>query len=76
MTSYVYDSIEGHRGMADLLGGKGANLAEMTRLGLPVPPGFSVSTDACRAYLADGSVPPMPPRSAPAAASRPAVVQR
>src|SRR5215467_9627573 len=43
--------------MKDLLGGKGANLAEMTNLGLPVPPGFIISTDACRHYLAEGSVP-------------------
>src|SRR5690348_1374385 len=42
---------------ADLLGGKGANLCEMTRMGLPVPPGFIVSTDACRAYLATGEAP-------------------
>lgn len=40
----------GHAGMKDLLGGKGANLAEMTRLGLPVPPGFTVTTEACREY--------------------------
>src|SRR4051794_29965426 len=40
-----------------LLGGKGANLAEMTRLGLPVPPGFTVTTEACRHYLATGSAP-------------------
>ncbi|MEA2530065.1 MAG: pyruvate, orthophosphate dikinase [Thermomicrobiales bacterium] len=40
-----------------LLGGKGANLAEMTRLGLPIPPGFTVTTDACRAFLADGAIP-------------------
>ncbi|MER7459348.1 pyruvate, phosphate dikinase [Micromonospora sp. NPDC126480] len=57
MTRFVYDFIEGDRSRADLLGGKGANLAEMTRLGLPVPPGFTVSTDACRAYLADGRPP-------------------
>ncbi len=43
--------------MKDLLGGKGANLAEMTNLGLPVPPGFIISTDACRYYLENGSVP-------------------
>src|SRR5262245_20956801 len=43
--------------MKDLLGGKGANLAEMTNLGLPVPPGFIISTKACRHYLAEGSVP-------------------
>jgi pyruvate, orthophosphate dikinase len=55
---YVYDFAQGGRDMADLLGGKGANLAEMTRLGLRVPPGFIVTTEACRAYLhADGVVP-------------------
>ncbi len=43
--------------MADLLGGKGANLAEMTVLGLPVPPGFIVTTQACTAYLRDGDLP-------------------
>ena len=52
MTKYVYDFTEGDRSMADLLGGKGANLAEMTRLGLPVPPGFTITTEACRAYMA------------------------
>ena len=54
---YVYDFTEGHKDMKDLLGGKGANLAEMTNLGLPVPPGFTISTDACRAYLAAGAAP-------------------
>jgi pyruvate,orthophosphate dikinase len=53
----VYDFTEGNRDMKDLLGGKGANLAEMTNLGLPVPPGFIVSSDACRYYLAEGDVP-------------------
>jgi len=53
----VYDFIEGNKDMKDLLGGKGANLAEMTNLGLPVPPGFIISTDACRHYLSHGSVP-------------------
>ncbi|HLK42202.1 MAG TPA: PEP/pyruvate-binding domain-containing protein, partial [Thermoleophilia bacterium] len=43
--------------MADLLGGKGANLAEMARLGLPVPPGFTVTTKACRWYLKTGRLP-------------------
>ncbi|MGW0758425.1 pyruvate, phosphate dikinase [Streptomyces sp. NPDC002814] len=57
MVRYVYDFHEGGRDMADLLGGKGANLAEMARLGLPVPPGFIVSTDACRAFLATGTEP-------------------
>jgi len=54
---YVYDFAEGNKDMKDLLGGKGANLAEMTNLGLPVPPGFTITTDACRAYLASGSLP-------------------
>ncbi len=48
---------EGDGSQRDLLGGKGANLAEMTRLGLPVPPGFIVTTEACRAFLRDGEVP-------------------
>ncbi|MFD0821259.1 pyruvate, phosphate dikinase [Micromonospora zhanjiangensis] len=43
--------------MKDLLGGKGANLAEMTNLGLPVPPGFTISTEACKAYLDSGDAP-------------------
>ena len=45
---------DGQAGMKNLLGGKGANLAEMTRLGVPVPPGFTVDTEACNAYLAAG----------------------
>jgi len=53
----VYDFTEGNKDMKDLLGGKGANLAEMTNLGLPVPPGFIITTDACRYYLEQGSVP-------------------
>ncbi|WP_406264183.1 pyruvate, phosphate dikinase [Streptomyces sp. NBC_00191] len=57
MRQYVYGFGEGSREMADLLGGKGANLAEMTRLGLPVPPGFTVTTQACREYLAAGEEP-------------------
>lgn len=57
MTTYVYDFSEGSKDQKDLLGGKGANLAEMTRLGLPVPPGFTISTDACRAYLEAGHEP-------------------
>ena len=57
MPTYVYRFSEGTKDQKDLLGGKGANLAEMTRLGLPVPPGFTITTDACRAYLADGAVP-------------------
>ncbi|UTT67717.1 pyruvate, phosphate dikinase [Janibacter sp. CX7] len=49
---------EGDRDQKDLLGGKGANLAEMVKLGLPVPPGFTITTEACRAYLSEGRVPP------------------
>ncbi|MDQ1385351.1 MAG: pyruvate, orthophosphate dikinase, partial [Actinomycetota bacterium] len=48
---YVYAFEEGGRDQKYLLGGKGANLAEMTNLGLPVPPGFTISTDACKAYM-------------------------
>ncbi len=51
---YVYAFEEGGRDQKYLLGGKGANLAEMTNLGLPVPPGFTISTDACKAYMALG----------------------
>ncbi|HWH00845.1 MAG TPA: pyruvate, phosphate dikinase [Pilimelia sp.] len=54
---FVYDFAEGNRDLKDLLGGKGANLAEMTNLGLPVPPGFTITTEACRAYLATGREP-------------------
>ena len=57
MPKYVYRFSEGDKDQKDLLGGKGANLAEMTRLDLPVPPGFTITTDACRAYLASGEVP-------------------
>jgi pyruvate,orthophosphate dikinase len=56
-SKYVYDFAEGSKDQKDLLGGKGANLAEMTNLGLPVPPGFIISTDACRAYLEHGDLP-------------------
>ena len=55
----VYRFTEGGASMADLLGGKGANLAEMVRLGLPVPPGFTISTEACRLYYrGDRQLPP------------------
>jgi pyruvate, orthophosphate dikinase len=54
---YVYDFTEGNRDLKDLLGGKGANLAEMTNLGLPVPPGFTITTEACKTYLASGDEP-------------------
>ncbi|MCF6743152.1 pyruvate, phosphate dikinase [Blastococcus sp. KM273128] len=55
---WVYDFSEGSKDQKDLLGGKGANLAEMTNLGLPVPPGFTITTDACRHYLEHGGTPP------------------
>ena len=58
MAKHVYDFAEGNSTMVDLLGGKGANLAEMSNLGLPVPPGFTITTEACRDFLVTGSVPP------------------
>src|SRR3712207_2142326 len=54
-TKWVYAFSEGSKDQKDLLGGKGANLAEMTNLGLPVPPGFTISTEACRQYLASAA---------------------
>jgi pyruvate, orthophosphate dikinase len=54
---YVYDFSQGNRGMKDLLGGKGANLAEMTSLRLPVPPGFTITTTACNERLRSGAFP-------------------
>ncbi len=54
---FVYGLSEGSGGMKDLLGGKGAGLAEMCRLGLPVPPGFTLTTEACRAYTGVGELP-------------------
>jgi pyruvate,orthophosphate dikinase len=58
MTKYVYAFEEGGKEQKFLLGGKGANLAEMTILGLPVPPGFTITTQACNAYMAAGSTLP------------------
>jgi pyruvate, orthophosphate dikinase len=57
MAKYVYDFTEGNKNQKDLLGGKGANLAEMTNLDIPVPPGFTVTTEACKYYLHHGRVP-------------------
>ncbi|EPD59760.1 pyruvate, phosphate dikinase [Streptomyces sp. HGB0020] len=51
VAKFVYDFTEGNKDLKDLLGGKGANLAEMTNLGLPVPPGFTITTEACKVYL-------------------------
>ncbi len=63
---YVYAFEEGSKDQKFLLGGKGANLAEMTNLGLPVPPGFTITTEACKAYMASGH-----PRRACSTRSRP-----
>jgi pyruvate, orthophosphate dikinase len=57
MSKFVYDFSEGNRDMKDLLGGKGANLAEMTNMGLHVPPGFTITTEACLTSLASGGWP-------------------
>jgi len=57
VAKFVYDFSEGNRNMKDLLGGKGANLAEMTNMGLPVPPGFTITTEACLTYLGRGGFP-------------------
>ena len=54
MSKRVYMFTEGNANMRDLLGGKGANLAEMTNIGLPVPQGFTISTEACTDYYNDG----------------------
>ena len=58
MNNFVRDFADGDMSQADLLGGKGANLAEMTRLGLPVPPGFTITTEACRALPPRDGLPP------------------
>src|SRR5438445_366381 len=58
MAKFVYDFNEGNKDLKDLLGGKGANLSEMTNLGLPVPPGFVITTEACKVYLEQGNEPP------------------
>ena len=54
MKKFVYSFNEGSKDMKDLLGGKGANLAEMTKIGLPVPFGFTVTTEACNRYYDEG----------------------
>ncbi|MDR1710527.1 MAG: pyruvate, phosphate dikinase [Propionibacteriaceae bacterium] len=56
MTKYVYEFSEGDASMRNLLGGKGANLAEMTGLGMPVPQGFTITTEACTQYYTDGEL--------------------
>ena len=56
-TKFVYSFSEGNKDLKDLLGGKGANLAEMKRIGIPVPPGFTITTEACKEYLSKGKAP-------------------
>lgn len=56
MEKYIYSFAEGKKEMKQLLGGKGANLAEMKRLGLPVPDGFTLTTTCCLAYYENGKV--------------------
>ncbi|HAS74731.1 MAG TPA: pyruvate, phosphate dikinase, partial [Clostridiales bacterium UBA8960] len=56
MKKYVYAFEEGSKEMKPLLGGKGANLAEMKKIGLPVPDGFTITTEACNQYYVDGKV--------------------
>src|SRR5438128_7478836 len=58
LTKHVYAFEEGNASMRDLLGGQGAGLAAMPRLGLPVPPGFTITTRACNAYTRTGRFPP------------------
>ncbi len=57
MTQYIYDFEEPTDGGRELLGGKGVGLAEMTQLGVPVPAGFTITTDACRAFMREGGLP-------------------
>jgi pyruvate,orthophosphate dikinase len=57
MTTFIHPFTFGDRAQSDLLGGKGANLAEMVKIGLPVPPGFTITTEACREFLLSGTIP-------------------
>jgi pyruvate,orthophosphate dikinase len=74
MPSYVYffaeGKADGNKDLKELLGGKGAGLAEMTNAGLPVPPGFTISTEACRVYSKEGSLPPEIDKETEAALAR------
>lgn len=54
---FIYPFTFGDKSQSDLLGGKGANIAEMVQMGLPVPPGFTITTEACREFLSSGTVP-------------------
>src|SRR6202171_1993800 len=58
LKKWVYLFEEGNKDMRDLLGGKGAGVAEMTRAGLPVPPGFTITTESCNAYYENNAFPP------------------
>ena len=57
MTTFIHPFTFGDRTQSDLLGGKGANLAEMVKIGLPVPPGFTITTEACREFLVNEKIP-------------------
>ena len=57
MTTFIHTFTFGDRTQSDLLGGKGANLAEMVKIGLPVPPGFTITTEACREFLVNEKIP-------------------
>ena len=57
VASFIYPFSFGDRSQSDLLGGKGANLAELVKIGLPVPPGFTITTHACREFLKNGALP-------------------
>ena len=67
MTTFIHPFSFGDRTQSDLLGGKGANLAEMVKIGLPVPPGFTITTEACRAFLVDEKIPELLPAQLEAA---------
>lgn len=67
MTTFIHPFSFGDRTQSDLLGGKGANLAEMLKIGLPVPPGFTITTEACRAFLVDEKIPELLPAQLEAA---------
>ena len=62
MTTFIHPFTFGDRTQSDLLGGKGANLAEMVKIGLPVPPGFTITTQACREFLLNGKIPESLPK--------------
>ena len=64
---YIHPFSFGDRNQSDLLGGKGANLAEMVKIGLPVPPGFTITTLACREFLRTGEIPSLLPEELEAA---------